>query len=207
MNKVFNIILSIVFFFLGIFFMQQCGDSFIEKNKGDICFKDSTITHDSTVVHVDTVKFTPKGPTITSRGGSKFDSTLYKQCTALTTDSIDISDTLIKGFVKTKVRNNQLDSFKLSYVPLFPKYIKKDSIIYRMTTEYNTTYEPYSQNIFYVGGMIGTNDLGVTADLKTKKDLIYGYKFGITYSGIQTHSIAFKIPIFKSKHKNKTNKK
>jgi hypothetical protein len=207
MNKVFNIILSIVFFLLGIFFMQQCGDSFIEKNEGNICFKDSTITHDSTVVYIDTIPFQAKGPSVTSRGGSKFDSTLYKQCAMLTTDSIDISDTLIKGFIKTKVRNNQLDSIKLVYKPLFPKYIKKDSIIYRMTTEYNTVYEPYSQNIFYLGGSVGTNDIGVAANIKTKKDLIYGYRFGITYNGLKTHNIEFKIPIFKSKHKNKTNKK
>jgi len=207
MNKVFNIILSIVFFLLGVFFMQQCGNSFMEKNEGNICFKDSTRIHDSTVVHIDTVKFTPKGPTITSKGGSKFDSTLYKQCATLTTDSIDISDTLIKGFVKTKVRNNQLDSFKLSYIPLFPKYIKRDSIIYRTTTEYSTVYEPYKQNIFYIGGSVGTNDIGVSANIKDKKDLIYGYKFGITYNGVKTHNIEFKIPVFKSKHKTNKNKK
>lgn len=202
MNKVFQILLIIISFLAGVFLMKSCGPT---ENKGNVCFKDSTITHDSTVVFIDTIPFQSKGPFITNKGGSKFDSTLYKQCAALTTDSIDITDTLIKGYVKTKVRNNQLDSFKLVYTPLFPKYIKKDSVIYRMTTKYNTTYEPYKQNIFYVGGAVGTNRIGITADLKTKKDLIYGYEFGMTYAGIKTHSIAFKVPLFRSKHK--TNKK
>jgi hypothetical protein len=206
MNKVYNIILIAISFLAGIFIMSQfksCTDVPCDKN---ICYKDSTVVHDSVVIHIDTIPFKAKGPTTTTKGGSKFDSTLYKQCSALTTDSINISDSLISGFVKTKVRNNQLDSLYLSYKPLFPKYIKKDSLVFKTITEYNTIYEPYKQNIFYIGGSVGTNDIGISASFKNKKDLIYGYKFGITYQGLKTHNVEFKLPIFKSKNKT-TNKK
>lgn len=200
MNKLFNIIVAIIFFILGLFFMHQCGESIAKEKK---CIKYSIVTHDSTVVFIDTIKFIPKKPIVTNKGNYKFDSTLYKDCASLNIDTIDISDTLIKGFVKTKIRNNQLDSLKLSYITLFPKYIKRDSIIYKSTTEYNTMYQSYEQNVFYIGGSLGTNDIGVSANIKNKKDFIYGYKFGITYNGLKTHSVQFNIPVFKSKNKNK----
>lgn len=203
MNKILTILIIIVSFLAGVFFMSQFGGC---TKKETTCkernLKDSTVITHTTVI--DTVPFPYKKPTVTFRNNTSYDSTLYKECDTERITVMNITDSLIKGDVTTIVKNNQVKNVTFSYKPLFPKIINRTDTFRIKTTTTETIYEPYKQSIFYIGGSLGTNDIGVSASIKTKKDLIYGYKFGMTYQGLKTHNIEFKIPIFKSKHK--TNK-
>jgi hypothetical protein len=207
LDKLYKGLLILISFIAGFFVctkFNSCCKNEIDNNK--ICFKDSTVIKINTKVVIDTIPFVYKEPINKKKENPTYDSTLYKECDKLVLDSINISDSLIKGFVKTEVKNNQLKTLNLSYLPLFPKYIKKDSIVEITKTEYQTTYEPYSQNIFYLGGSAGNNGIGISANIKDKKDLIYGYRFDMSYSGLKSHNIEFKIPLFKSKQQTNKNK-
>jgi len=202
MNKILQILIIIVSFGAGIFMsslFKGCG------HKETVCkeqsVKDSVhITH---ITHIDTIPFPYKVPVVITAKNPAFDSTLYKECDVTRYTNTPLKDSLVDGNILTTIRQNQLVEAKFTYKPLFPKYIYRTDSIIKDSIHTTTVYEPYKQLIFYVGGSVGTNDIGVSANIKTRKDLIYGYKFGMTYSGIKTHSIEFKIPLIKTKHKNK----
>lgn len=198
MNKTVITIISIVSFLLGIFLMSRVNGC---ERKPVQYIKDSFNIHH--VTYIDTIPFIYKEPKITRIKNNSFDSTLYRDCNVVRYTLTPIKDSFIDGNILTTIRQNQLMENKLTYKPLFPRYIYKTDSIIRNNIHTVTNYEPYKQSIFYVGGSVGTNNIGITADIKDKKDFIYGYRFQISYSGQKSHNIEFKLPLFKTKIKNK----
>jgi|TARA_B110000444_G_C18618168_1_gene490868 hypothetical protein len=105
-------------------------------------------------------------------------------------------DSLLFGTI-TSISTGLLLSQTLEYTPKFPKYIiKTDSIIID-----NTTIIEKKRLKLFIGVELGGNEnifnVSPIIDLKTRKDYIYGYRYGLVD---KTHNIRFsKVLSFKSK--------
>jgi hypothetical protein len=196
-NKVkltFRLITHIAIFVIGFILALQVSNCSGKKP----IIKTDTVQVVTIKTKIDTVFFTVEKPIYIKGKNPGFDSTKYKECNTLVNDSITMKDSLIDGKLALQIKNNQLLTYSFAYKPLFPKYINRTDSVFVTKTITNTIVDP-KKNIIYLGVELGTRESGLTAGLKTKKDYMFYYRFGINIQEQKSHNVGVKFPLVKFK--------
>jgi len=188
----FRLITHVVIFVIGFILASQTNCSGLKKPT----IKSDTVIVTEVRTQIDTVFFPVDKPIFIKGKNPGFDSSKFKTCDVLVSDSIILKDSLIDGKLALNIKNNQLLNYEFAYKPLFPKYINRVDSVFTTKTITNTIQQP-KQNIIYAGVELGTKESSLSAGLKTKKDYIFYYRFGINLQEQKSHNIGVKFPLIK----------